>query len=73
MVSLFECAEQLNIDLSLSEEMLSYSERERLKICIKLTKGENITIDASVFDAETLSKIITYLKEKNVKFLVINS
>jgi hypothetical protein len=72
MNTLEECLKMLGVPTEFEYEQLSYSEKERYKICVAVERGYEIIVDASVFDRDTLRKLINYLNEKEVEYTVIN-
>ncbi len=72
MNTLEECLKMLGVPTEFEYEQLSYSEKERYKICIAVARGYEVIVDASVFDRDTLRKLINYLNEKEVEYTVIN-
>jgi cytidylate kinase len=67
-----ECLDELGLNKDIDYDSMSYSEQERYKICVRLLRAYDIVIDASVFDKETLKKIMNYLNEKGVWYEVVN-
>ncbi len=73
MNSINECLRALEVPDDIEKEYLSYTEKIRYEMCTKIQGRNTITVDVSVFDRETLKKIIKYLKEKGVNYEVMNA
>jgi hypothetical protein len=73
MNSINECLRALEVPDDIEKEYLSRTEKERYEICTKIEGRNTITLDASVFDRETLRKVIKYLNEKGINYEVINT
>jgi predicted kinase len=72
MSELNECLKILGVPQEIKYEQLSYSEKQMYKICVAVTRGYEVIVDASVFDRDTLRKLINYLNEKGIEYEVIN-
>jgi hypothetical protein len=72
MSTLEECLRVLEVPKEIEYEMLSFTEKERYKICIAVERGYEVIVNASMFDKDTLKKLIDYLNEKEVQYEVIN-
>ncbi len=67
-----ECLKALGVPLDIEFEMLSFTEKKRFRICTDVIRGYSVIVDASMYDRDTLSKIISYLDKKGAKYTVIN-
>jgi 23S rRNA pseudoU1915 N3-methylase RlmH len=70
MMSLKECIKVFNIKDTKNTLEMSLEEREIRKMCEQIESDEVVVIDAEPITAEKLAKVMKYLKEKNLKFLV---
>jgi hypoxanthine-guanine phosphoribosyltransferase len=68
-----ECLRALEVPDDMEIEYLSYTEKVRYRICMNIEEKNTVIVDASLFDKETLKKIIKYLKERSANYMVINT
>jgi hypothetical protein len=67
-----ECLRSLDVPTDIDVDMLSYTEKDRYRMCLGMIYRELVTVDCSLYDRKTLANIVNYLKSHNVHYELVN-
>ncbi len=67
-----ECLRSLGVPTDIDVDMLSYTEKDRYRMCLSVMYRESVTVDCSLYDKQTLSVILKYLKKNNIVYNLVN-